>query len=120
MRKGFARKKAVTLPPSPQRPSTSTSITKREKEGSLASGSEAQTRRRRVCGSGQMEVPGSSQNGTRANHPMVPENIACYIMATSTNGMTTGAQTKTTFCAACHCVQEQVKNELELITISLK
>ena len=103
--------RAVTLPPSPQRPSTSTSILKREEEASLASGSEAQTRRRRVCGSGQMEVPGSSQNGTRVNQAMVPTNIACYILDTSTNGMTIGAQTKTTCCAACHCVQ--VMKELE-------
>ena len=115
MRKSFATMKAVTLPLSPQRPSTSTSIPKREKEGSLASGSEAQTRRRRVCGSGLMEVPGSSQNGTRVNQAIV--NIACDIMATSTNGMTTGAQTKTTFCAACHCVQ--VMKESEWISPSL-
>ena len=77
MLKNSVRRRVATWPQSPQRPSMSTFLRKRGKEASPPIfGLEALTRRRRVFGSGQMEVPGASQPGNEGNQTMEARSIA--------------------------------------------
>ena len=83
MLKNSVRRRVATWPLSPQRPSMSTFLRKREKEAfPPTSGLEGPICKWRVFGGGQMEAPGNSLPGNKGNQTMEARSIAWFRLAT--------------------------------------
>ena len=127
MLKNSANRRGGTWSLSPQRPSMNTFTRKRKEGTSLGFGLEDQTKRRRVSGSGQTKVPGSSKTGITGNQAIIRANNVWYrliigvgglIMEGLTNGMHMTATTKTILSVARLCSQVRLSIHSVSFTIS--
>ena len=105
-RHSASRREGILLLPPPQQ-SKHISLERITKGGWSISGWEAQTKRKRANGSGQMEVPGTSQIGTKINRPVIKYHqtmIAFNTITLLSIGATDLVLMKETLSAASWCV----------------